>query len=258
MKYLYLWGNNKNNILGLESIKNSSNSNSNSNSNATDPKIKNEIISYPTKVNGSLKNEIISQVAIGSHYVIALTKDHKLFSWGSEGPWLGRKVNRVTSPYYKPSPMLINDEDENEKKNESDENRVKAEAGEEEEEVKNTNKATLKQNQSKNKPISVACGEKHSIVITQNGSVFTCGESYMNKLGCRRQCSGPDVLGEVCGFEDSHAVAAIGGSNHTTVIVTPPPPSPPPSSSPSSPPPSSSPSSSSLVESCIGFSRLLA
>mmetsp|Transcript_8675 Transcript_8675/g.10379 ORF Transcript_8675/g.10379 Transcript_8675/m.10379 type:complete len:303 (+) Transcript_8675:2117-3025(+) len=39
MKYLYLWGNNKNNILGLESIKNSSNSNSNSNSKSEPPRI---------------------------------------------------------------------------------------------------------------------------------------------------------------------------------------------------------------------------
>jgi len=135
-----------------------------------------------------------------------------VFTWGAPGPWLGRALTDPHTPAAAELPVR-----------ESFPVSGGAMGGES---VGGAVSAG---------PLSVACGEKHSVVVCADGALWTCGEAYMGKLGKHAATAAPEPSAgfrAVEGFGGRrgrwHAVAAVAGSNHTAVALGDPSSFPPP------------------------------
>jgi hypothetical protein len=201
------------------------------------------IVSFPVRQEGSF----VVDAALGSHHGVAIVCEAPdptnssdgarmesssttttLFSWGKSGPWLGRTVevsqastvaaaataavatadvatgdgpSDGPSVYSRPACMSLPSREGSP---------LTASSGAVGDPV----------------PSAVCCGERHTVVVTTDGSLLSCGESRLGKLGprsapdCRRDEDGDCSTFElrfVCGFGPSSAAC----SNRDSDLVGP-------------------------------------
>lgn len=146
----------------------------------------------PTRIqigNDEDENKAIAITTGKSHTVIA-TEDGNLFTCGAAGPWLGLK-DEPDNVYY---PRLV----ENMRNHEDDD----------EDEV---------WDKVENKVTSVAAGDYHTVILTEKGRVFTCGQNEPGQLGIER-LDDANVPTGINVPKDVIQVAA--GRNHTAILLS--------------------------------------